>query len=128
MVNKKKVGLGVGALAAAAAAGYYFYASKDAAKHRKIASKWAGGLKSDVVREAKKLKNIDRATVAKAVDSATAAYKGVRAVDPKEVMRAAKELKSNWREIVSEVKGGGPVKRAKKAVKKVGKSGAKRAK
>ena len=38
-----KVEIGAGLLAAAAA-GYYFYASKDAEKHRKIAQKWATDL------------------------------------------------------------------------------------
>ena len=70
MKQKTKV-IGAGVLAAgatAAAAGYYFFASKNAEKNRKIAAKWASDLKSDVMKESKKLQNIDRATVIKIVD------------------------------------------------------------
>ena len=45
MAKENKGGAGalkvVAALAGAAAAGYYFYGSKDAKTHRKIAAKWA---------------------------------------------------------------------------------------
>lgn len=125
MATKKKMGgkvaLGAGALAAAAAAaaaGYYFYASKDAKKHRKIAAKWAGGLKKEAVKQAKKVGAMSRADVMKAVSAATAAYEGVKSIDAKELSRAAKELKDNWQEIVSEV---GGKKKAKKTAKKTAK-------
>ncbi len=130
MVNKKQVSIGAGAVAAAAAAaaaGYYFYASKDAKQHRKVAAKWAGGLKREVIREAKKLKTVDRAKIAAAIDTAVSAYENVRSVDSKELVRAAKELKNNWREVVAEV-GVGTAKRAtKRVVKRAVKKAAKRA-
>ncbi len=116
MVNKTQVSIGAGALAAAAAAaaGYYFYASKDAKQHRKVAAKWAGGLKRDVLREAKKLKTMDRAKVVAAIETAVSAYEDVRSVNSKELVRAAKELKNNWREIALEA----GVKTARKAAPK----------
>lgn len=126
MATKKKMGgkvaLGAGALAAAAAAaaaGYYFYASKDAKQHRKIAAKWASSLKKDAVQHAKKLGAMSKADVMKAVSAATAAYQGAKSIDTKELMRAAKELKDNWKEIVMEAGISGTKKAVKKAAKKV---------
>lgn len=93
------------ATAAAGAAGYYFYASKDAAKHRRIAAKWANDLKNDVVKQAKKVKTINKNTVAKIVDEAAAAYQGVRNLDRGALKRAVAELKNNWDRIEKEIKG-----------------------
>jgi hypothetical protein len=121
-----EVGAGVAAAAAAAAAGYYFYASKDAKKHRKIAAKWADGMRKDVVREAKKLQSVDAKTVARVIDTAARGYAGVRAVDPSEVRRAAKELKANWEMIRREA--GKEAKHARKAAKKTAKKAVSRAK
>lgn len=129
MVNKKQVRLGAGALAAAAvAAGYFFYASKNAPKHRRVAARWASGLKEETLREVKRLKKVDRVQVMKAIDAATAVYETARTVDRKDVMRAAKELKNNWQDVVSEAVGGATrsvavakkrmVKKAKTAAKK----------
>lgn len=123
-----KVGLGLAALAAAgaaAAAGYYFYASENAPKNRKIAAKWAADLKRDVVFEAKKLKKIDKAAVAKLVDKAAKTYaaNGPK-VDKAALVRAARELKSHWDELRAEA--APVVKAAKKAVKKTAKKVAKK--
>jgi uncharacterized protein HemX len=115
------VGLGLAALAAAgaaAAAGYYFYASENAPKNRKIAAKWAGDLKRDVVKEAKKLKKIDRAAIMKVVDDAAKTYAAnAPRIDKQALLRAAKELKAHWDEVRSEA--GGVAKSAKKSAKKV---------
>ncbi len=122
-----KAGLGLAALAAAgaaAAAGYYFYASKDAPKHRKIAAAWAGKLKRDVMVEAKKLQKIDKAAMMKVVDKAAKAYAAnAPKIDKAALMQAAKELKSHWDEIRDEVI---PAKPAKKAAKKTAKKSAKK--
>lgn len=127
MVNKKQVGIGAGALAAAAAAGYYFYASKNAPKHRRVAARWAGGLKKEALREVKQLKKLDRAQVMKAIDAATAVYETARSVDRKDVMRAAKELKNNWQDVVSEAVGAArSVSAAKKRIVKKAKTAAKK--
>ena len=122
MVTKKQAGMGAGALATAAAvaaAGYYFYASKDAKKNRKLAAKWADGMKKKTLVQVKKMEGMSRADVLAAIDTAAAAYENVRSVDVKELARAAKELKNNWREIVLEVGAKKPA--AKKAAKKTAK-------
>lgn len=124
-------GVALGALAAAAAAGaaagYYFYASPDAKKHRKIAAAWASDMKKDVERQAKKLKNIDKAKLATVIDDAAAAYESARTVDRTELARAARELKANWRKIAGEmILTQSPKTTAKKSVKKVVKKAAQR--
>ena len=122
-----KAGLGLAALAAAgaaAAAGYYFYASENAPKHRKIATKWAKELKNDVIKEAKKLKKIDKAAVMKIVNQAQVAYaKNGPKIDKAALMQAASELKKHWDEIRDEADTtvAAAKKSAKKTVKKVAK-------
>ncbi|MDO8521500.1 MAG: hypothetical protein Q7S52_05290 [bacterium] len=105
--NKKKVALGVGlglaAAAAAGAAGYYFYGSKHAAGNRKRAAAWASDLKADVLRNAKKLKKLDERSYRRIVDEAMRAYQNVRAIDKRDLMAAAAELKGNWGNIKREV-------------------------
>jgi len=126
------VGTTVGAIAAAAAAagaGYYFYASKNAPKHRKVAAKWADQMKKEVVTQAKKVKKLDAKTLGRIVDTAAVAYNQVKSVNPMDVMRAASELKRNYTAIKQElqaiqstvrasVKGSAPSRRSvKKSVK-----------
>ncbi len=116
------------AAAGAAAAGYYFYASKDAGKHRKIAAKWAGGLKADVLKKAKKLDKLDKKQLEMVIREAAAAYETVRGIDKEDLTKAANELKGNWEAVAKELQKGAKKatkkavvasKSAKKAVKKV---------
>jgi uncharacterized protein HemX len=122
-----RAGLGLAALAAAgaaAAAGYYFYASENAPKNRKIAAKWAGDMKRDVVKEAKKLRKIDKAAVMKIVNQAQQAYaKNGPKIDKAALLKAASELKKHWDEIRDEA-----IPVAKKAVKKSVKKAAQKSK
>lgn len=122
MTTKSKVEIGAGVLASAAAlaAGYYFYASKDAKNHRKIAVKWAGGLKAEVLKEAQKIKKLGKAPVMQAVDKAVKVYAAAQGIDKQDVAAAAKELKNNWQNLVAEVSKNvkGSVSSAKKTVKK----------
>ena len=122
-----KIGAGLLAAGAAAAAGYYFYGSKDAKKHRQIASKWATGMKKEIVREAKKLKSIDAQDFADIVDTVMSTYQGVRSIDPADLKRAANELKANWKMVQSELKNAGrkDISRAKVVVKRSVASGKK---
>lgn len=123
---KKAAEVGAGVLAAGAAmaaAGYYFYGSKNAAKNRKIAAKWAGNLKNDVVKQAKKVQHIDKKQLAVIVDQAAAAYETVRSVDKKDLQKAARELKNNWQALAGELAGG--MKKVQKSAKKAA-SGAKK--
>lgn len=126
------IGAGVLAAGAAAAAGYYFYGAKDAKKHRAAASKWATGMKTQVVKELKKVEKFDKKVVAAIVDKAAAAYEGVRGVDMQDLKAAATELKKNWEELQKDmtktvkkaapkkaaVKKAAPKKAAKKTAKK----------
>jgi len=123
----KKAAAGLAAAAAAAgaaAAGYYFYASKDAKSNRKNAAKWARDMKDDVVKQAKKVQDIDRAQLLKIIDGAAATYETVRSVDRKDLTNAARELKNNWELLSQEVMGRGKktartsAKKAKASVKK----------
>lgn len=122
-----EIGVGLVAAGAAAAAGYYFYGSKNAKKHRKIAAKWATAMKKEVVEEAKNLKNTSPKAFATVVDRVAKTYQGIRSIDSIEVKRAAKELKANWDMIQRETKrtvrksasrAKATVKRAKKKVSK----------
>jgi dsDNA-specific endonuclease/ATPase MutS2 len=104
-VNKQKVGLGVGlglAAAAAAGAGYFFYGSKDAAKNRKKAAKWAHDMKADVVKKAKKLEKFDKKAYNAIIEESMKAYKTLKKVDPEDVVALAEELKGNWDAVSAE--------------------------
>lgn len=139
--GKRAAEVGAGVLAAAAlaaGAGYYFYGSDKAKQHRAAASKWAKGMKADVIKETKKLKKIDQKQVAKIVDRAAAAYASARSVNQKELKAAAAELKKHWRRLSEEVaarakrpakkaaKKAAPKKSSKKAAKKNAKKAAKK--
>ncbi|HEY0979502.1 MAG TPA: hypothetical protein VGE23_01535 [Candidatus Paceibacterota bacterium] len=133
-LQKAEVGAAaLAAVAAAGAAGYYFYGSKDAKKHRNATAKWAKNLQKDVVREAKKLKDLDEKAMAVIVDQAAKAYKGLDDVTPGDLRAAVAELKGNWEQVKKEmrrtakksasgakktVKKAAPKKAAKKAAKK----------
>lgn len=132
-----EIGAGVVAAGAAAAAGYYFYGDKKAKKHRQAAAKWAKSMKTQVVKEAKKVKKLDQKTVAMIVDSAAAAYAGARSVNSADVKRAAAELKQHWQMIQKEAGAAGKsvkkvakkvVRNVKKPVKKTTKKAVKKAK
>ena len=113
--------IGAGVLAAAAAgAGYYFYGAKGAKKHRHAASKWAVGMKKEVVKEAKKVKKLDQKAMTAIIDSAAIAYKGARNVSSTDIAQAAKELKQNWKVIAAELSTAG--KQAGSAAKKAAKT------
>lgn len=99
-----KVGAGLVAAGAAAAAGYYFYGSKGAKKHRKIAAKWATDMQKEVIREAKKLKKMGPKEYAALVDRVAATYQSVRSIQPADLKRAANELKANLAAVQKETK------------------------
>ncbi|HRH55848.1 MAG TPA: hypothetical protein PK609_03225 [Candidatus Paceibacterota bacterium] len=120
-LQKAEVGAAaLAAVAAASAAGYYFYGSKEAKKHRNATAKWAKNLQKDVVREAKKLKDIDEKAMAMIVDQAAKAYKGLDEVTPGDLRAAVSELKGNWDMVKKELRRTGKkaASSAKKTVKK----------
>lgn len=117
--TKKKgvpaAGIAAGAAAAAAAAGaaYYFYGTKHAKQHRAKAARWANAMKKEVVREAKKLKDLDDTLVHGVIDRVSKAYRSEKGVTPADLKAAVAELKSNWKKVKAEA-----VPAARKAVKK----------
>jgi hypothetical protein len=119
----KKQAAGLGALAATAvtagatAVGYYFYASKDAVKHRKIAAKWASSLKDDVIKQARKMKAFDKKMLTAVITEASKKYAAMNAIDKKDVAQAVKELRANWQNVAAEIQRG-----AKKTAKIVNKT------
>jgi len=60
-------------------------------------------MKSDVIKQAKKVKNLDRKTLEGIVVNAQKTYVGLKNMDRKEVERAGRELKSNWQEVLKEL-------------------------
>lgn len=133
--TKKKKGVpgaaiaaGVVAAGAAAAAGYYFYGSKNAKKHRAEAVRFAKSVKNEVVREAKKLKDIDEKVLHGIVDRIAGAYKGTRNVTEEELAALVGELKSNWKKIQAEARGSfGSAKHAAPRKKRPAKRAARKA-
>ncbi len=122
-ISKKKVALGVGLGAAAAAAigaGYFFFGSKDAAKHRNKAAKWSQAMHKDAVAKAKKLKKLDEKAWKTIVDESMRAYDKVKTIDKADLAGAAKELKQNWKHVSAEINrvSAKEVKVVKKAAKK----------
>ncbi len=89
--------------AAAIAAGYYFYAHKNAKKHRSAAAKWAMDFKGDVMDQAQQLKKIDRSSLVGIIDGVTRAYESVRNLNQNDLMAVAEELKSNWKKLQAEL-------------------------
>jgi len=104
--GKHFVGKGAGvaaAIVAAAAAGNYFYGSKDAEKHRRIAAEWANNFMEDVMEKLKTLKNADQAAVMEMIDKAANFYHEARKAKREDILAADAELKQNWKELKKEL-------------------------
>lgn len=123
-VSGSKVIAGAGlalAAAAAAGAGYFFYGHKNGARHRAKAARWAKSLHADVLKKAKKIKDIDEKAFAAVVAEASKAYETVKGVDKKDLIAAGEELRASWAHIQKEIsrttkKGAKAVAGAKKKV------------
>jgi hypothetical protein len=123
-----EIGAGIVAVGAAAVAGYYFYGTKKAKNHRKIASQWASDMKDEVLQKAKMIQDIDAVYFAGVVDTVADTYRGVKNIASDDLARAVTELKSHWvtmqKEIqdtrkVTKVVGKKVLAEGKKKVKKV---------
>ena len=101
--SKGKIATGLAAASAAAAIGYYFYASTQAKQHRQVVATWAHTMKKDVIREARRLKNITPQEFAKIVDTVASTYEGIRSISAEDLKRAAHELKSNVKMVRDEI-------------------------
>ena len=124
-ITPTAVAAGVLAAGAAAAAGYYFYGAKHAKKHRADAVKWAHDLKSDVVKEAKRIQKLDETVVHGVIDRIAGAYENGKAT-AEEVRAATDELKKNWKKLRGEATSRGAKRPAKKTAKKAVKKTAKK--
>ncbi|MHB8710113.1 MAG: hypothetical protein ACYC6X_01005 [Minisyncoccota bacterium] len=102
-----EIAVGLAAAGAVAAAGYYFYGSKHAKTHRKIAAKWATDMKKEVARELKHLEKVTPKEFAKIVDTVAKTYLEARAISSVDMRRAASELKSNWEVVMREAQKAG---------------------
>ena len=103
MPNKKTktaIGVGAGLIAAGAVAGYYFFASKNAKKNRKIVASWATKLKRDTEKKIKTLAAMDKSAVTKVIEQTASLYKGVGGISTKDLSAAVSELKKNWQKLV----------------------------
>lgn len=109
---------GLAALAALAGAGYYFYASKDAVKHRKQLASWMVSFKKDVIRELRKLPKVDADSVGMVVDTVAKGYQSMRSVDLGAMTLAVAELKQNWEKLAAEVAAPPARKTAKRSAAK----------
>lgn len=93
--------VGLAALAAAAAGAYYFYGSKNAAKHRKQMKSWTVKAKAEVMEKMEQMNNLSQGAYEKAVAEVTNKYKHFKNVPPKELQNLSKELKSHWKSIAA---------------------------
>ena len=113
-----KVGAGVAAgVAAALAAAYLVYHNAPASKKKQVKA-WVKKARNDAARELKKLKRVSAADYSRIVDKTMRGYKSLKDVSAAEVVKAAKDLKAEWKHI--HAKAGKAMKMAmpKKAKKK----------
>lgn len=105
--------LGVIGVAAAAAAGTYFlYGSKSAKQNRKVVKGWALKAKGEVLEKMEQVKELNEDTYHEVVEQVLNKYGKIKNIDSKEVAAIAKELKTHWKNIKSDVQ------KIKKAVSK----------
>jgi vacuolar-type H+-ATPase subunit H len=81
------------------------------------------GGKADVIKQAKKVQNVDRKAIEGIIMSASKTYMSAKNMDAKEVEKAARELKTHWQEVMKEL--GKGAKSAQKTVKTAAKKSVK---
>lgn len=98
----KKVAVGAGvALAALTAAGAYFlYGTKEGAKQRKKIRGWSLKMRGEVLERLENLKEWNQEAYNNVVDAVGAKYRQMKSIDPAEVDKAMKEMKSQWKHIM----------------------------
>ncbi len=130
MDTKTKAGIAAGVTAAlgAAAAGYYFYADKNAKKHRDHALKWMSKAEKEIMVRAMKLKDaaLDEKNYKAVVDAVVLKYQTLPKVDPKDLAKFRKALKGAWKEFRKARKKAEP--HLKRAAKKASKGASRMAK
>jgi hypothetical protein len=116
------MGVGAAAAAAVAAAGaYWFYGSKDAAKHRKTARSWMLKARADVLEAVEaameKAGEIDKDTYMGIVDGVLKRYSKLAGVTSAEMLQMTRDMKDAWQHM-QKARKSVPAKKTKKAVKK----------
>lgn len=123
------VGVTAAAAAVAAAAGaYWFYGSKDAAKHRKTARSWMLRARAEVLEAVEmaveKVGEIDKETYMDIVENVLKRYSQLAGVTSAEMAQMTRDMKDTWSHMQKVRKSTTPkkvVKAVKKAAKKVSK-------
>jgi hypothetical protein len=115
----------IGGLAAATAAGIYFlHHNKGAQKKMKNIKGWVIKAKGEILEKVEKLKEVNEDLYNNAVDAVMTRYKKLSTIDGTELAVVTAELKSHWKNIAKELKGGAKAvssgaKSVKSAVKHV---------
>lgn len=120
--NNLKTAAGIAGIAAAAAATYYFAVDKNAAKHRKNITAWAGKAKKEVLSEVKRLQVVTKPAYEAAISTVLEKYQQNKDVTLKELGELSRELKGYWKQIST-----GAAKAASNKKSRPNKPGAKRA-
>lgn len=97
----QKVGIGVGLTAAtlAAVGGYFFYGSKDAAKHRKQAKSWMLKAKAEVLEGLERAKHMTREEYEELVANVAKGYKRSKNISARELNKFAEDMQEHWKDI-----------------------------
>lgn len=97
----QKVGIGVGLTAAAlgAVGGYFFYGSKDAAKHRKMAKSWMLKAKAEVLEGLENAKHMTKEEYEDLVQKVVKGYKTAKKASASELVDFAKDMHGHWKNI-----------------------------
>lgn len=98
-INRKIVAETALAAITAAGAAYWLYGSKDAAKHRKMVSKWSSQVQKEVIAAAKKLKTLNKKTYAELINKAMKHYSKTKGITKKELAVLSRDLKATWNKV-----------------------------
>lgn len=104
-------------MVAAAAGAYFLYGTKEGKKQTKKIKGWTLKAKGEVLEKLENIKEVNQEKYDAVVDAVSSRYQKLKNVDPAELAAVAKELKSHWKKIQSELSAGKQT--IKKAVKKV---------
>lgn len=99
------VGIGLGVAAAAAAGAYFLYGKQGARARRKVKG-WMLRAKGEVLDRMESMKDISQPAYNAVVDEVVKRYRGLKNIEPGEVMAMAQELKSHWNSISRDIRKG----------------------
>lgn len=102
--NTVAIGLGVGALAAAAAGAYFLHGSSKGPARRKALKSWSLKMKGDVMEQLENMKDLTEVEYYKVIDTVAEKYQTLKNIDPEELSKTIKVLKTHWKDIKKEVK------------------------